>query len=357
MKTMSDGKETDPQPKPRRSWPRRILDGIAVTLVLLAITWVGLYIAFAPELPSTERTWRSNRAPEIEVLAVDGSLIARRGGISGRPISVTQLPPHFVQAVIATEDRRFHDHFDADVIGLARAVYSNLIAGRVVQGGSTITQQLAKNLFLTPERSLERKLRELILAIWLETKLTKNEILTPYLNRVYFGAGAYGIEAAAQTYFAKSARKLSLSEAATLAGLLKAPSTLAPDRNPKGAAKRASVVLSNMVNAGYLDVTAADKASSSPAQVRRGRAKAGGGGYFVDWVLASLPDGIGPGDRDLVILTTLDPGLQALASRAVSRAIAKDGKRLKASQAAFVVLAGCGPWSAVPTIAPANITA
>ena len=169
--------------------------------------------------------------------------------MSGTDVSIKELPAYLPKAFVAIEDRRFYSHFGVDPIGLARAVVANVLRRGVSQGGSTLTQQLAKNLFLTQQRTLWRKMQELVLALWLERKFSKNEILELYLNRVYFGSGAYGVEAAAQRYFGKSARQVKLAEAAMLAGLVKSPSRLAPNRNPDGAERRAQIVLAAMARA------------------------------------------------------------------------------------------------------------
>ena len=174
------------------------------------------------------------------------------------------MSPYIPQAVIAIEDRRFRSHFGLDPLGLGRAVLTNLTSGRLVQGGSTLTQQLAKNLFLEPERTLRRKVQEAVLALWLEATYSKNEIIELYLNRVYFGAGAYGVDAAARRYFGKSARMVSLAEAATLAALLKAPSRYAPTRNPDLAAERAALVLGAMAEEGYITEAEARDAIAAP---------------------------------------------------------------------------------------------
>ncbi len=190
---MADSKKKSAGVKKKRSLGRRLAQWLSVTIVVFAVAWVGIFLAFAPELPDTEELWRVKKSPGITLLAADGAVLARRGGFGGTLVGVARLPPYLPQAVIATEDRRFYRHFGMDVIGFARAVYSNIRAGGVVQGGSTLTQQLAKNLYLSPERTLMRKIRELILAIWLETRLTKDQILTLYLNRVYLGAGSYAV--------------------------------------------------------------------------------------------------------------------------------------------------------------------
>ena len=222
-------------------------------------------------------------------------------------ITVAELPAHLPQAVLATEDRRFYRHFGMDVIGFARALVANIHAGRVVQGGSTITQQLAKNLWLTPERSIIRKLKELMLAVWLEARLEKRQILALYLNRVYLGAGSYGVEAAARRYFGKSARAVTLSEAALLAGLLKAPSRYAPTNDLRRARERAAEVLDNMVEAGYLTRQRAAAAKRVPTRLAKFAKPTAGSGYFVDWIQIQIPLFIGRLEEGIVVKTTLDP--------------------------------------------------
>ena len=315
---------------------RRLLNGLMALIVLGLLGWSVLFIALAPELPDTTKIWQQDRGPGTIVLAADGSELARRGGFTGKPAGYHEFPEHFLNAVVATEDRRFFGHFGLDVIGLARAVWRNLLAGRVVEGGSTITQQLAKNLYLSSERTLNRKIQEMFLAIWLESRMTKKEILTVYLNRVYFGAGAYGVSSAARLYFDKPVKKLSLAESAMIAGLLKAPTRLAPTINPKGAAERASVVLSNMVAAGYLARPLADKARDRPAKVISSR-DAGAARHFVDWILQQLPEGLRSTDRDLVVTTTLEPLVQRAAENAIASALKSSASR-RVGEAALVAL-------------------
>ena len=212
------------QGKPRRSALGRLLYWSAVLAVWGLIFLVVFFAVFARGLPDTSSLYQVDRQPSITYLDRNGALIATRGTQMAPPADLDALPDYVPAAFIAIEDRRFYHHPGFDPIGMSRAMASNLKAGRVVQGGSTITQQLAKNLFLTPDQNMKRKVQELMLAVWLEMKFTKKEILALYLNRVYFGAGAYGIEAASQRYFDKSADKLTVGESALLAGLLKAPS-------------------------------------------------------------------------------------------------------------------------------------
>ena len=192
------------------------------------------------------------REPGLMILAADGTMLAEQGAFRGDEARLADLPDYVPNALIAIEDRRFRSHYGVDPIGLGRAIFTNLASGRLVQGGSTLTQQLAKNLFLSPARTLERKLQEAVLAVWLETQYSKDEILQLYLNRVYYGAGATGIEKAAQTYYRKSASELSLTEAATLAGILPAPSNYNPLKNPEAAARRARLVLQSMEEEGFI---------------------------------------------------------------------------------------------------------
>ena len=199
------------------------------------IAGAGIVVYYGAKMPAAT-TWSiPDRSPNIKIVSVDGRLLANRGMTGGEAIGLHEMSPYIPEAVMAIEDRRFYSHFGIDPIGLARAMATNLMQGRYTQGGSTLTQQLAKNLFLKPDRTLERKVQEVLLALWLEQKHTKDQILEMYLNRVYFGSGAYGVEAASRRYFGKSARDVTLSEAALLAGLLKAPSRLSPARDPKAA--------------------------------------------------------------------------------------------------------------------------
>ena len=209
----------------------------AVIAVVGVVIWVGAH------LPAIQSLEIPKRPPTIQIVGFDGSVLATRGEMAGANVALKDLPPYLPKAFIAIEDRRFYSHYGVDPIGIARAAVANILHRGVSQGGSTLTQQLAKNLFLTQERTFTRKLQEVELALWLERKHSKTEILELYLNRVYFGSGAYGVEAAAQRYFGKSAKNVTLAEAAMLAGLVKSPSRLAPNRNPEGAEKRAQIVL------------------------------------------------------------------------------------------------------------------
>ncbi|WP_425374131.1 transglycosylase domain-containing protein, partial [Microvirga calopogonii] len=221
-------------------------------LCLCGVVGLGGIVAYyASQLPPIDQLTVPKRPPNIAILASDGSFLANRGETGGREVSLQELPPYLPKAFVAIEDRRFYDHWGIDPVGIARAVYRNLAHKGGLQGGSTLTQQLAKNLFLTQERTASRKIQEAILALWLERNYSKDQILELYLNRVYFGAGAYGVEAASQRYYGKSARNISLSEAAVLAGLVQSPSRLAPNRNPERAQARAELVIAAMNELGF----------------------------------------------------------------------------------------------------------
>lgn len=320
---------------------RRLSNLFATLFVTLGVVWAALFLMLAPEMPDTSSLWRVKKSPGVTVLASDGSVLAQRGAFNSTMVSVAKMPPHLPRAIIATEDRRFYSHFGMDIIGFFRAMWANVRAGGVVQGGSTITQQLAKNLFLTPERTMVRKVRELMLALWLEARLSKDEILTLYMNRVYLGAGSYGVEAASQRYFGKSARRVTLSEAALLAGLLKAPSRYAPTNNIKRSRDRAAQVLLNMVAAGYLSDAQAAAARRAPARLAQG-ARTSGSRYFSDWVQERLPGLVGNRDDDLIVLTTLEAGLQRSAEAALARTLKRHSKSRKVAQGAIVALAPNG---------------
>src|SRR3954469_8422709 len=245
--------------RPRRLFGR-LLKFVFLLLLWAAILGGGTIGYFALTLPDTSQLGVAQRRPTITILAADGSTLANLGDLFGEPLILKQMSPFLPQAVIATEDRRFYRHFGIDPIGLLRAAIIDLRARHVVQGGSTISQQLAKILFLTPERSLSRKIRETLLALWLERRFAKDQILEIYLNRVYLGAGTYGVDAAAHRYFGKSAQQLTLFESAVIAGLLKAPTRFSPARDRDKAAGRAAQVLDNMVDAVFYNP--ADAASA-----------------------------------------------------------------------------------------------
>jgi len=302
---------------------------------------IGVTAWFAYDLPDVDQALFQARRPTVTLLAADGSRLAQVGDLYGLPVKLADLPRAVAQAVLATEDRRFYNHFGIDPIGLARALIANLRAGRIVQGGSTITQQVAKNLFLTPERSIKRKVQELLLALWLERTLTKDQILSVYLNRVYLGAGTYGVAAAARRYFNKPAQALNTYEAALLAGLLKAPTRYNPLRHPDASRARTRQVLANMAAAGYITRAAMARAGTGaarPGPIPHPRAPSR---YFLDWALAQVPGYVTPGNRDITVFTTLDPRLQEMAQAAVAAMAGAAGKA-GASEAALVALAPDG---------------
>jgi len=291
----------------------------------------------AYDLPDVSKLNEINRRPSVTLLASDGTVIATYGDLYGEPVRLADLPPYLPRAVLATEDRRFYEHFGVDPIGLARALYVNLRDWELSQGGSTITQQLAKNIFLTPERTIRRKGQEILLALWLEHKFTKDQILSLYLNRVYFGAGTYGVDAAARRFFGKPAAAVTVYEAAMLAGLLKAPSRYNPLSDPDAAAARAELVLRNMVAAGYLTAAQAEQVAQSQGGAGVVVA-APTGRYFADWVLDQVSGYVGYSDRDLVVVTTLDPRLQRIAQEEMTRLLAEHGAEAKVQQGALVAM-------------------
>jgi penicillin-binding protein 1A len=313
-------------------------------LVLLWTVIVGGVVLgyFALTLPDTGDLTRAERRPSVTILASDGSLLTSYGDLFGQPLTLKEMSPYLPKAVVATEDRRFYSHFGVDPIGLVRAVFANVAAGHIVQGGSTITQQLAKNLFLTPERSLSRKIQETLLALWLEHRFSKNQILEIYLNRVYLGAGTYGVDAAAHRYFNKSARQTNLYESAAIAGLLKAPTRFNPIRDSDKAAARAAQVLAKMVDAGFATSSQAMAALSGGTSLTAVPVTRPGARYFGDWVAEQLGDFADTGNRDLTVVTTLDPRVQAQAEAAIADAITREGGKMAVSQGALVAMSPDG---------------
>ncbi|MFC5344932.1 transglycosylase domain-containing protein [Brevundimonas staleyi] len=326
--------------KAPRTRLQQVLYWGSVLAVWGLIFLVVFFAVFARGLPDTSALYDIDRQPSITYLDRNGALIATRGSQQAPPADLDALPDYVPAAFIAIEDRRFYWHPGFDPIGMSRAMVSNMRAGRIVQGGSTLTQQLAKNLFLTPDQNMRRKVQELMLAVWLEMKFSKKEILALYLNRVYFGAGAYGIEAASQRYFDKSARELTVGEAALLAGLLKAPSRYSPVSESKRAATRATVVLDEMEDAGVITAEQRAAAVLEPVRVSRTLATQHAQ-YFIDWLDKEIRGLVGEPTEDMIVETTLDLTLQTAAERNVRRILDRDASR-GVEQAALVALDGDG---------------
>ena len=339
----------DDDPPPRRSAKakrsRSLLGGL-VYWSLVAALWGaigggGALVYYGSKLPPIDQLTVPKRPPNIAILDSAGELVANRGDTGGATVKIGDLPPWLPKAFVAIEDHRFYSHWGVDPFGIARALTRNIVGRGGMQGGSTLTQQLAKNLFLTQERTLSRKIQEAILALWLEHKYSKNQILELYLNRVYFGSGAYGVEAAAQAYYGHPARNVTLAEAAVLAGLMKAPSKLAPDRNPKGATERAGQVIAAMKQEGFITEGMAKQAIAAPARVARSQGS-GSGNYAADYVMDMLDSTIGAIDQDIVVTTTLDHRLQGAAERALTETLDRKGAKYDVSQGAVVAMAPDG---------------
>ncbi len=294
-------------------------------------------------LPNIDDLNKVTKAQSVLIKSEDGQIIGSFGDIYGEYITYDEFPTSLTDAVIATEDRNFRHHFGVDPFGLLRATYANIKARRVVQGGSTITQQVAKNVFLTPERTFIRKIKEMLLAFKLEYRFSKEEVLAIYLNRVYLGAGSYGVDAASKRYFDKSARDLTLAESAIMAGLLKAPSRYAPISNPALSRKRADQVLVNMEDAGYLTKIQSARARKELENSMKGRKpNSQSTFYFADWIADQLPEYIGNVDDDLVVTTTLKPEWQTIAEKSLHDVMDKQSEKLDASQAAMVAMSPDG---------------
>lgn len=309
-----DGPESPLKPKRKwRRWVPRALAGLLLAFFLL----LGWLAVTAP----LSRSLKPIVPPEITLLATDGTPIARSGAIVERPVQISKLPAYVPHAFIAIEDRRFYHHWGIDPRGIARAAWSDLTGGRT-EGGSTITQQLAKFNFLNSERSLGRKAREMLIAFWLEAWLTKDQILERYLSNAYFGDNTYGLRAASLHYFNRQPENLSVSQAALLAGLMQAPSRLAPTRNPDLADKRMHLVVQAMVENGYLS-PAQGAAITAPRLDVRKRTELPTGTYFADWALPQARRLTEGGYLRQTVTTTLDARLQAAARSATRRAAAR----------------------------------
>ena len=340
--TTPDTVEYEPELPRALAWDRgRTVRRVLVVLVFVVI---GATVAVGGTL-----IWALHNVPllaappepqafPIVFEAADGKPFARKGPVRAPDAKREDYPAVLVNAVTSIEDRRFLHHWGIDPFAIVRAARSNFSAGGIVQGGSTITQQLVKVLLHDDERTFSRKLREAIVALWLERQLSKDEILTRYLNSVYLGGGAVGMPTAARMLFNKKVADLSLPEAAMLAGLIKAPSQLSPLKNPDGAQARAAVVLDAMVDAGAVDKPAAENAKLHPAALKLDTAPSATGSWFGDWVFQQATELTGSFTGPMRVRTTLDPGLQALAEAAVRDGLAGPGKAAGASQAALVAM-------------------
>lgn len=326
-------KNTKKRESKQRFKNRRRLLKIFALLVITLLIFVGFCALTMPDM--TEAVNRT-RQPSTTIIANNGNDIQSFGTVYSEVIRSEELPQYVVDAIVYTEDRRFYQHFGFDIISFTRAMLANVLAGRYAQGGSTITQQVAKNLFLTSQKNIRRKVQELLLAFWLEHKFSKEQILTLYLNRVYLGSGTYGIEAASQKYFQKTSRDLNLLEGAIIAGMLKAPSRYNPAASRERAVERAKVVLQIMKEAELLSATEYQKALKMPLGKEKD-SSVKDGAYFADWVYSQVNDYVGERDKDIYVLTTLDQHLQEKASKILAQTIAAN-KAKNVSQGAVVIM-------------------
>lgn len=329
--------------RPKKSGPKKfgksrfllkLFSGIA------AICFIFLFfiiVIYGHDLPDIDKLYDDNLQESITILDYKGNTITTYGDYFTEFVQFKNMPKHLIEAVTATEDRRFFDHWGIDPRGMARAVFTNIVRGRASQGGSTITQQLAKIVFLKPEKKMKRKIQEAMLAIWLERKFTKEQILTMYLNRVYLGSGVYGVDAAAHKYFNKSAKRLNLYESAMLAGMLKAPSTYSPSNNPNLAAQRTEQVLINMVDAGKITEEEMKDAIKTGVKIKI-QSLNPSTRYYTDYVIDQIQELAGKTSDNLIIKTPFRPDLQALAEQTVSKNMLEFSEKKKAGQAALVTM-------------------
>jgi len=332
-KNLIDNENLKPPRMGIRKWVYRFFVGIIWFLILL----VPIVIYYAHDLPDISEITRPNDRSTVMVMDRDGGLLASYGDVYGDWLTFDDIPVVLVQAVIATEDRRFFDHGGFDIRGFLRAMVKNITRRSMVEGGSTISQQLAKNLFLSADKTLKRKIQELLFSAWLEMNFSKEEILTYYFNRVYFGSGAYGIDAAARLFFGHNARELSLIEAAMLAGVLKGPALYSPLRDLERSYRRTGDVLDNMVEAGFIQKSVAEKTKAENVQIVD-KQTGGDERYFSDWIVERSASLIGRVNEPVIIYTTLMPDIQDKANKALQRIMDQEALAHKASQAALVSL-------------------
>jgi penicillin-binding protein 1A len=329
----------------KRSWGGRIFWWTLRTFLIIGL-WGGVALAavfgwYALRMPALDQVAALNRRPSATLLAFNGQILGVTGEWRGDTIGLAAVPSYLPQAVIAIEDRRFYSHFGIDPIGILRAAYRNWQMGSLREGGSTLTQQLAKNLFLTQERTFERKIQELLLALWLEWRYSKEELLTAYLNRVYLGAGTYGVDAAARRYFGRPARDVTLAQAALIAGLLKAPSRFAPTVSLPRAQARAKLVLNAMQEVGFITPEAANSAAHSKITLAAQKLS-DNSGFLIDWLSEQVWEYLGDKGQDVIVDTVINPRLQRLAEDQLRQKLQLNGQKLNIDQAALVAMRADG---------------
>ncbi len=307
-----------------------------IAVIFIGTITFAITLYYIHDLPDLAQAEQLKKQRKITILAANNTILTNYGDLYNKYVPYKDIPKVLINAVVATEDRRFFKHFGVDVFGLVRAFYINYRAGYIVQGGSTITQQLAKIIFLSANKTLKRKIQELVLALYLEYKFSKEQIITMYLNRVYLGSAIYGIDGAAKYYFGKDIKKINLYEAAIIASVLKAPSKYSPTNNIDLAAQRAYLVLLNMQDAGYISKEQILLADDNPVLLETAALGGGYGLYFSDYVADWASTHLKDQESDLIIKTTLDPMLQKKAEKAVQNYLALSGKELNINQGALI---------------------
>lgn len=318
----------------------------AVAAAVIVFLMLVFFAQLTQGLPDTKQLLAVDHEPALTIVDAHGEKIGTRGLTQGVYIRLDQMAPTLPLSVMAVEDKRFYHHWGIDFTGLIRAAFTNLQEGHVVQGGSTITQQLAKILFLSPQRTFKRKLQEAMLALWLEHQLSKDQILELYLNKVYLGAGTYGVEAAAERYFGKSAHDLSLVESAMIAGLLKAPSRYSPNNSLEEASQRTGLVLDLMVESRFITARERAEAEQHPARIVAVSASPGAD-YLLDWIATRLTDYTGKPTQDVIVQTSIDMRLQHAAEEALASVLDKEGAKHHASEGAIVAMTPDGAITAM----------
>ncbi len=327
----------------RRGFNKRYLFGVALRAgITLFIVGGFILMFFVATLPDIRDLDKINKTQGITVETTDGRIIATYGDVYGAYVPYEKFPKELIEAVLATEDRRFFQHHGVDFFGILRALFANARAGHVVQGASTVTQQVAKNVFLTPERTITRKIQEVLLAFWLEGRYSKKEIMSIYLNRVYLGAGTFGVDAASRRYFNKPASDMGLVESAMIAGLLKAPSRYAPTASSERAMARAHQVLVNMADHDALEEKKIKPALEAFKQQPKVTVEGNDVRYYGDWIVDALPDYVGKVEEDLIVVTTFDPKVQQFAADALENKLGMEGEAKKVSQGAVVSMRADG---------------